>query len=260
MKPFCSCPVAHRGIHDNIKVPENSMSAFSNAIDANCGIELDVQFTKDRQLVVFHDDDLSRLCGDKRLLIDVTYNELLNMRLLGTDEKIPKLTEVLELIDGRVPLLIEMKNALDAVWELPAKLYETMKNYDGLYAIESFNPMFVRKYKKLDKSTPRGILSFKFGKVGGKGRKIIALTLENLMWNFLAKPDFVAYKMSDYKKIPFRLNRILGATTFAWDVPKELKDAEKEARKYFDAFICDISSLGEVQSFTYEINKPFQQS
>lgn len=92
MDMFCSAPVAHRGIHDNITVPENSLPAFNAAAEAGCGIELDVQFTKDRQLVVFHDDNLSRMCGDDRLVIDVTYDELSKMRLLDSDEKIPLLS------------------------------------------------------------------------------------------------------------------------------------------------------------------------
>ena len=163
MELFCKNPVAHRGIHDNKTVPENSLPAFKAAIEADCGIELDVQFTKDRKLVVFHDDDLNRMCGVDKLLIDVTYDELCEMRLLDTDERIPLLSEVLELVDGKVPLIIEMKNALHVIWELPRVLYSIMKDYKGVYAIESFNPIFLRKYKKFDRNIARGILSLRFG-------------------------------------------------------------------------------------------------
>lgn len=248
MDLFCESPIAHRGIHDNKTVPENSLAAFRAAAEAGCGIELDVQFTKDRQLVVFHDDDLKRMCGDNRLVLDVTYDELSHMRLLGTEEKIPLLSEVLEAVDGRVPLLVEMKNALNVVWELPRALYSVMKDYSGVYAIESFNPLFLRKYKKFDKNVARGMLSMHFGELK-KNRKrhqrILAITLENLMWNFMAKPDFIAYQISDYKKVALRLNHFLGATTVAWGT-SDTSDINKKTKKYFDGFICDIEDEDDV--------------
>ena len=216
------------------------MSAFRAAIEAGCAVVLDVQFTRDRKLIVFHDDDLLRLCGVDSSPIDLTLEEISHLRLLGTDEHIPTLREVLDLVDGQVPLLIEMKNALPVVWEMPKALFEAMKNYRGKYAIESFNPLFLHLYRKLDKAVPRGVLSFRFGKLEKKSEKIISMTLENLMWNFLAKPDFIAYRLSDYKKLAFRINRFLGAGTFAWDAPVSPELAGK-AKKYFDAFICDIS-------------------
>ena len=146
MDMFCSAPVAHRGIHDNKTVPENSLPAFNAAAEAGCGIELDVQFTKDRQHVLYHHDNLTRMCGDDRLDIDDTYDEHSKMRLLDSDEKIPLLSEVLETVGGRVPLLIEMKNERRVVWELPRALYSIMKYFNGVYAIESFNPLFLSKY------------------------------------------------------------------------------------------------------------------
>ncbi len=239
MKPFCEHPTAHRGIHDNVTVAENSMTAFRKAVEAGYGIELDVQFTKDKKLVVFHDADLKRLCGVDRTLLDVTYDELCKMPLLVGGEKIPTLREVLNLVNGRVPLIIEMKNERRLMMEMPLRVYNEMKNYDGLYSIESFNPIYVGKYRKLDCDVARGILSFKFGKVKLR-QKALAVILENLLMNFIAKPDFVAYKYTDCKKISFRLNRLLGATTFAWTIPQGEAIGER-AKKSFDAFICDIS-------------------
>lgn len=242
MELFCKTPLAHRGIHDNKAVPENSLEAFRAAVEAGCGIELDVQFTRDMKLVVFHDDNLKRMCGDDRMVIDVDYEELSTMRLLETDEKIPLLSEVLELVDGKVPLLIEMKNELKVVWEMPRALYSIMKDYGGVYAIESFNPVFIRNYRKLDKTVARGILSMKFSKEKIKKRqKLLAITLENLMWNFMAKPDFIAYRATDYKKISLKLNHFLGATAVAWGVsePALICDSMK---KHFDGFICDMEN------------------
>jgi len=254
MTSFCSKPTCHRGIHNNKTIPENSIPAFKAAIEAEHGIEFDVQFTKDHQLVVFHDDDLSRMCGINKKVIDLTYDELSEIRLLDTDEKIPTLKEVLDLIDGRVPIIIEMKNALSMIRELPCKLYEVMKDYHGEYSIESFNPMYVGKYRKFDKTVARGVLSLKFGKIDGKKhQQVLAVILENLLMNFIAKPDFIAYRYTDYKKLSFRLNRLLGATTVAWTIP-ENSDIHNKVKKYFDAYICDISSSDMLDNLLVERN------
>ncbi len=239
MKPFREQPIAHRGIHDNKAVAENSMTAFRQAVDAGYGIELDVRFTKDHKMVVFHDDDLKRMCGVNKLVLSLTYEELSEYRLSIGGEKIPTMREVLELVDGKVPLVIEMKNEMSTSMALPICLSEEMKHYKGIYSVESFNPLYVGKYRKLDKTVARGVLSSRFGKVKLK-QKPLAIVLENLLMNFLAKPDFIAYQYTDCKKISFRLNRLLGATTVAWTIPQG-KSIGERTKKSFDAFICDIS-------------------
>lgn len=239
MEPFREQPIAHRGIHDNKTVAENSITAFRQAVDAGYGIELDVRFTKDHKMVVFHDDDLKRMCGVNKPVLDLTYEELSKIPFLVGDEKIPTLHEVLDLVDGKVPLIIEMKNEMSTVMDLPIHLAKEMKGYDGVYSVESFNPLYVGKYRKLDKNVARGVLSFRFGKVKLK-QKPLAVVLENLLMNFIAKPDFIAYQYTDCKKISFRLNRLLGATTVAWTIPQG-KSISERAKKSFDAFICDIS-------------------
>ena len=120
-------PIAHRGL-DNGSIPENSMAAFRNAIEKGYTIELDVQFTKDKELIVFHDDDLSRLTNDNRKVKDVNYQELKNLKLENTDEKIPTLKEVVEMVDNQVPLIIEIKDGEDIIG-LSEKTYNIMKNY-----------------------------------------------------------------------------------------------------------------------------------
>ena len=239
MKPFSEQPIAHRGIHDNKTIAENSMTAFRKAVEAGYGIELDVRFTKDRRMVVFHDDDLNRMCGDPRLVSDVTYNELKNIPLRHSGETIPTLREVLDVVNGQVPLLIEMKSGISAAMDIPIRLAQEMKHYKGIYSVESFNPLYIRKYRKLDKDIACGVLSTKFPKVKLK-QKPLAIVLENLLMNFLAKPDFIAYQYTDCKKISFRLNRLLGAATVAWTIPQGKAIGER-AKKSFDAFICDIS-------------------
>ena len=114
MKPFYNYYYAHRGLHDKKSRPENSIPAFQNAVSHGYGIELDVQKTKDHVLVVFHDEDLQRLCHVNKKLYQCTYKELQKYSLRGTKERIPRLKDVLKAIDGKVPLIVEIKS--DGNW------------------------------------------------------------------------------------------------------------------------------------------------
>ena len=108
--PFFGVKWAHRGLHNMKKgIPENSMKAFQAAVDAGDGIELDVHLTKDNQIVVFHDDTFERVCGKKGTVEETTYTEMKKYFLSGTKERIPLLKDVLKTVDGKVPLLIEVK-------------------------------------------------------------------------------------------------------------------------------------------------------
>ena len=108
--PFKEWLYAHRGLHDNAtEAPENSMAAFRKAADAGFGIELDIQLTKDKIPVVFHDFTLKRVCGGEGKISDYTYEELQQFHLCDSVEKIPKFEDVLKMVDGKVPLIVEFK-------------------------------------------------------------------------------------------------------------------------------------------------------
>ncbi len=97
--------IAHRGLHTaDQSVPENTLAAFRNAIDHGYGIEMDVNALQDGTVVVFHDKNLARLCGDPRRLVDVVWEDIRDLRILGTEERIHTLPEVLAFVAGRVPL------------------------------------------------------------------------------------------------------------------------------------------------------------
>ena len=107
-QPFLGVYYAHRGLHDNGgDAPENSMRAFEKAVEAGYGIELDVQLSKDRVPVVFHDFTLERVCGIKGKVYDYTYEELQEFRLCRSEERIPRFEDFLEMVGGRVPLIVE---------------------------------------------------------------------------------------------------------------------------------------------------------
>lgn len=138
--------IAHRGMFDNIKIPENSIASFKKALKYNYSIELDVQLTKDNILVVFHDNNLKRMTGLDKLITDTNYEELKKLKLLNTKESIPTLDEVLNLINNKVLLDIEVKDT-KKIKEITNILKDKLKNYNN-YVLKSFNPRIVRNLKK----------------------------------------------------------------------------------------------------------------
>ena len=151
-EPFVSTKYAHRGLHDK-ELAENSLAAFSAAVERGFGIELDVRLTKDERLVVFHDDTLTRMCGVDARVDEKTYDELLEYDLLDSGAKIPTFREVMELVGGKVPLLIEIKEDAGNK-RVSEKLAEELAGYNGPYIIESFNPLSLGVIKKLMPGVP----------------------------------------------------------------------------------------------------------
>ncbi len=237
MKTFCSAPVAHRGLHGD-GIPENSLPAFRRACEKGFPIETDVRFSADGALVVFHDDDLSRMAGDGRNVESCTLEELRALRLGGTDEKIPTFSELLNEVKGAVPLLIEIK-PMDGVKgkTIARALSDALAGYGGTYAVQSFNPLYVRAYKKLHPEIKCGVLSSL--KLSEKGdplkRKIEAHLLERLRLNFYAKPDFLSFHFSDYAKS--KRARKFKKFKLAWTVRSP--EDEKIAREYADEIIFE---------------------
>ena len=131
-------PIAHRGYWGK-NAPENSLSAFSKAIEKGYAIELDVQLLADNTVVVFHDESLARMTGNDGYLKYLNKEDLKALTLKGSKEKIPTLKEVLALVDGKVPLLIEIKNK-HKVGNLEQAVLEELKSYNGEFAVQSFNP------------------------------------------------------------------------------------------------------------------------
>lgn len=150
---------AHRGLHDKkIGIPENSMAAFREAIRANKGIELDVHLTKDKKIAVFHDDSLKRMCKVSGTIEEKTWEELKKLRLLETAEPIPLLEDVLHLVQGKVPILIEVK-LLTEDMEICRCLAKTMEDYKGTFLVQSFNSLVLQWMRKNQKQILRGQLS-----------------------------------------------------------------------------------------------------
>ena len=233
---FARVKYAHRGLHGGTRA-ENSLSAFAAAVEKGYGIELDVRLSRDGELVVFHDDTLERMTDAEGRVDSKTLSELKELSLGGGEEKIPTFAEVLALVDGKVPLLVEIKE--DAFkYGVTEKTAEMLKNYKGRYMIESFNPLAVQRFKKLMPSVIRGQLAENYLKQK-KYRKPMYFLLQFFMLNFLASPDFIAYNHQECGTVGFGIQRhVFRPALFAWTVRSA--EAESAAKKHgFDGIIFE---------------------
>lgn len=227
---------AHRGLHNKPIIPENSMAAFREAVLEKFGIELDIHLTKDGKLAVIHDSNLKRTCGADVKIEDLTMREAAEYRLEGTGETIPDFEDVLRMVEGRVPLIVELKTEGDNCAKLCETAVEVLDRYEGLFCIESFNPAAVRWLRKNRPDIVRGQLAAALKKSGFKISAIEDFLLKNLLVNFAGKPDFVAYKFEDRKSRAFR--RFKGAK-FCWTIQscRDLAEVEKTgAAAIFEKF------------------------
>ncbi len=234
---YAKWPFAHRGLWDpEQKIPENSLPAFEKAVKNHYAIELDVHLTADGQLVVFHDHTLLRMCRKSGVIERMTYEELSRCTLQDTDQRIPLLSEVLDLVDGQVPLLIEMKISGIDLSLCPA-LADLLAGYAGEYMIESFQPFGLRWFRKNRPEVLRGQLSDRY-----KASEPMALPLKfvstQLLLNWISRPDFIAYNYKNYGSLGSILNAKVFKTPFwVWTVRSE--KAYTRCRKKFNGIIFE---------------------
>lgn len=213
MAPWRATAFAHRGLHGG-PVLENTLEAFERACQAGVGIELDVQLSRDGEVVVFHDDTLKRLLGDERRVDQVDFSQLKEMALPGG---VPRFEQVLYLVNGRVPLLVEIKNGKRNP-ELCRKTCALLNNYKGKYLVESFNPLILFWLRKNHPQVLRGQLVTAAGGYRPQFGWAVSRLLSGLLLNFLARPDFIAYD-GDVSFAAPRVQRALFAPPMArWTV------------------------------------------
>lgn len=257
--------------------PENSLAAFAAAAQAGYGIELDVQLTLDNKVVVAHDPDLLRVAGDPRKIADLTYDELVRIplfptaapgaetspllpgataedpTLVKTPEQVPEgyyqhvplLADVLRVVDGRAPIIVEFKfenmrdwgSRDDALMQQAADLLDA---YRGVYAVESFNPAAMHWYKENHPGTSRGQLAedAPFGDADP-----IVWAAGKLAFNWMSRPDFIAYDYRNGNSKALAFARRMGAQTVAWTVRSEQE--LNSCMPYFDRFIFEAFVPGE---------------
>lgn len=227
--------IAHRGLHDIAKgIPENSIPAFKEAVNQGFAIENDIHLTKDGQVVVFHDDDMKRMCSLDRKIKDMTLGEIKALRLLNTPCTIPTLKECLEVVDSKVPLLIEFKYDGNSK-ALCEKANEILSEYKGKYFVQSFYPQNLYWYRKHRKDICRGQLSCAF-----KGEAFYKKLSGCLLYNFLSRPDFISYDHRDEKHLCRRLTTRLGAFPVGWTFTQQ-EEIDKNKKSFltyiFENFI-----------------------
>lgn len=225
--------VAHRGLH-NIKegIPENSTAAFQKAVERGHGIELDVHMTEDGEMVVFHDWDTKRLTGSSNIIERSHYSRLRKLRLCGTEYSIPIIQDVLELVDGKVPLVIEIKKRRKDHYILEKRLMSLLRYYKGPFILESFNPMTVRWLKNHVPKYIRGQLSSH--KDSGMLQKA---AMGDFTLNFLTKPNFIAYDIDGLTKAMADSFREKNMAVIGWTI-KTQQQYEK-AQKLCDGIIYE---------------------
>lgn len=233
VRPFLR-PYAHRGLWGE-GVPENSLTAFRRAAEEGFAIELDVQLSADNVVMVFHDYSLERMCGVPYKLRDLKYTQLSKLSLGDTTEQIPTLRDVLRVVGGRVPLLIELKGE-DTDTSLVPRVLAELARYEGAWCIESFNPMLLGAVKRMDARVVRGLLSTDLIKEKKPGALALNAALSALLLTFLCRPAFHAWD----KKYPNRLALKAGIRLFgAASVVYTVRD-EAEYNRYLDEGITPI--------------------
>lgn len=212
-------PFAHRGLHSE-EVCENSLEAFERACRSGVGIELDVQLTRDGEVVVFHDAELERLLGDERMVADLTLAQLRELSL-PDGSRIPTFAEVLERVNGRVPLLVELKNGKH-LCQLGEKTYAQLQAYDGRYIVESFQPLILLWFRIHARNVIRGQLVAAREEYLEDYGGFLASVMANLLCNCFARPDFVAYDLSGEEHFGLKMQRKLFRTPLAvWTVKSQ---------------------------------------
>lgn len=217
---------AHRGLHDIEKgIPENSMLAFRLAMEQGFGMELDVHLSKDGKLVVEHDDSLLRTCGVNRPIEDCAWDEIKDLTLEGTAEKLPLLDDVLNLVQGKVPLLIEAKVFGGNHALLCAAIDQAIQGYPGDLCIESFDPRAVAWFAKNAPQIVRGQLSgYRL-----KQSKPIDFAMRHLLIHCISRPDFLAYDHQKFGLAYHLFRAFFGAPIFLWTI--RTKEAKAIAEK-----------------------------
>lgn len=224
--------IAHRGLFNpNKGIPENSMDAFALAVAKGYGIETDIRLTKDGEVVIHHDDTLKRLCGVDKRVCSLTLAELRELSLSETDQKIPTLKEFLNLVDGRVPLVIEFKADEFKCNTLCEKADAILKEYKGVYTAQSFDPYVVYWYKRNRPEVFRGQLADVYKDTFQRR------LLSTFLYNFLTRPDYIAFNQNHHCCMSYRIQKLLGAFTAGWTFKqKKQLDTKKKA---FDSYIFE---------------------
>lgn len=230
---IANTPIAHRGLF-TATIPENSIAAIKNAVKSKLPVEIDVTCLADGTPVVFHDEKLARMTGKDGFISNCNYSDISKLTLAGTKEKIPTLKEALAAVDGKVPVLVQIKN-FGKVGAIEKSVWKVLQDYDGEYAIESFNPYTLEWFKKNAPKVRRGQLAcfFKTKEITG----IKTFSLKRMWFNKkISEPNFIIYSSEDmpnnYVKKYYGVIPVLTYTI-------KSEEEEKRLKGFVDNFVFD---------------------
>ncbi|MBQ8425981.1 MAG: glycerophosphodiester phosphodiesterase [Clostridia bacterium] len=226
-------PIAHRGLF-NAEIPENSLSAFKNSVEKGVAIELDVTALSDGTLVIFHDSKLARMTGKDGFISNCKYEDIKDLTLLKTNEKIPTLKEALETINGQVPVIIEIKN-FGKVGSIEKEVLKELQGYKGEYVVSSYNPYTLEWFKNNAPQIKRGQVASFFTNKEITG--IRRFNLKRMRLNKkISEPHFIIYSAEDmpnkYTKKYFGKIPVLSYTI-------KSEEEENRLKEYSDNFVFD---------------------
>lgn len=227
-------PFAHRGLYDGAAgVPENSMAAFEAAAEAGYGIELDARLAADGVPVVYHDATLERLTDLEGPLAGRSAAELSGTRLQGSDQRIPRLAQVLDLVAGRTPLLVELKSPWRRTGPLERPVSRLLENYPGACAVLSFNPLSLAWFRRHAPALPRG----QNLAPPGRGHARLRDRAAQGLWRRLGRPHFISQQMDGLdQRVADRVHG-QGLLLIAWTVRTEAE--RTKALRYADNFMFE---------------------
>ncbi len=226
---------AHRGYYDNINIPENSIKAFQKALDNKLNIELDIQILKDNTIIVYHDYNLKRMTGLDKKVKDCTYEDIKKLTLLNTEEKIPLLKDVLNLINTKASLLIDIKNEHFS-FNLESKLLNLLNQHKGNYYVSSFNLLSIIYLKRKKTKYNCGLIIYNSTKF-----KVFFTNIINKVLNSkYIKVDFISCNKKGIKYLNQNLIKKNKLSTFVWTIK-----SKKEYLKFQNTvtfYIIDYNS------------------
>ncbi len=220
---------AHRGLYDpSIGIPENSLAAFRRAAEHGYGVELDVRMTRDGVLVISHDVNLKRMTGVDFNVEAHDYDDMHALRLEGTDEGVPLFADALDILcAAEVPVIVEIKSTGRARrGAVCSAVLAELDSRDGLFCVESFDPMIVRWFRLHAPDILRGQLTAQRWNLGSGG--FASFAASRVLYNFLGRPQFIAHREGG-KAFTVRLAERMGALRVCWTVRDFGQEAANDA-------------------------------
>ncbi len=226
---------AHRGLHSLQKhIVENSISAFNNAVQNGYGFELDVLLSKDNKAIVIHDETLDRLTGETGKITEHSASELSKINLRNSKDNIPTLKEVLNQINGSVPILVEIKGDQGKYSEIAEAVFRDMKDYKGNIAVMSFYPEIMSNFKNLSPNTLCGLVATSIDD-GSLPTKYFDVSTQISLLNSV---DFLAYDIRALPNDATETYRKFGKTILTWTVRSDQN--RRKAKQYTDNIIFEL--------------------